>query len=118
MPLKHESCRNSTAWKIVSSIKNVSPFLPREFKIRRVYFRDPKIVFKSSMLPLLRCSILLDGQYPCKSQYEKGEAGEISNLRFLDVHEVFQPPVLLGVPKVKLDLDRFAIPARSVPGGG
>ncbi len=31
--------------------------------------------------------------------------GGIADLRFLDVHEVFQPPVLLGIAEVKLDLE-------------
>ena len=44
--------------KILSSIKNSSPVLPSEFKILRVYFRALKVVFKSSMLPPFRPSIL------------------------------------------------------------
>ena len=86
-----------------SSIKNPSSFLPSEFNIRRVYFRALKTVFKSSMLPLERPSILADNSRE-KVTLEQGEVGEIADLRFLDVHEVFQPPVLLGVPEVKLDL--------------
>ena len=46
--------------EILSSIKNASAFLPSEFNIRRVYFRALKMVFKSSMLPLARPSILAD----------------------------------------------------------
>ena len=62
------------------------------------------MVFKSSMLPLSSPSILADNSRE-KVTLEQGEVGEIADLRFLDVHEVLQPPVLLGVPEVKLDLE-------------
>jgi hypothetical protein len=78
--------------------------LPSEFKIRRVFFRALKVVFKSSMLPPLRLSILSHKSRE-KVTLEQGEVGEIAGLRLLDVHEVLQPPVLLGVPEVKLDLE-------------
>ena len=54
-----------------------------------------------------------------KGHHEQGEIGEISDLRFLDVHEVFQPPVLLGVSKVKLDLNsQRVIFDQGLPGQG
>jgi len=92
--------------------------LPSEFIIRRVYFRALKMVFKSNMLPLSSPSILADNSRE-KVTLEQGEVGEIADLRCLDVHEVFQPPVLLGVPKVKLDLEpQRVVLDQGLPGQG
>ena len=49
----------SAASKMLSFIKKSLAFLPSEFKMRSVYFRALKMVFKSSILPLFTRSILL-----------------------------------------------------------
>ena len=83
-----------------------------------MYFRALKMVFKSSMLPRSSPSILADNSRE-KVTLEQGEIGEISDLRFLDVHEVLQPPVLLGVSKVKFDLkSQRVIFDQGLPGQG
>ena len=77
--------------------------MPSEFKIRRVYFRALKMVFKSSMLPLSIPSILADNNRE-KVTLEQGEVGEIADLRFLDVHASLGAFLLDGLRRTFLDL--------------